>query len=117
MAKNDFDPDKLTTSLDKHGEDIINVKKRIEQLEDKFGNNEKIADTLCETAEKATKMREMISDTFLLLIEKDLKIKGGLKNLIKETDRDVFKHNINKLFSLIFALALIVFGALINKFI
>ena len=57
-TKDDFDPKAITQE---HQKDIGDLKKRIEELEKKFGSHELIAETLCETADKQTKMQGMIS--------------------------------------------------------
>lgn len=85
----DLDLDTIVTT-DRHDKDFADLNKRICQLEEKFGTNEQIADTLCVTAEKAVKMREMISKTFVSLIESDQKIKEALTALINKTDRSWF---------------------------
>ena len=42
----DFNATKIATTVTKHDEEFISVKSRLDLLEAKFGNNEKIADTL-----------------------------------------------------------------------
>ena len=84
-AKNDFNPTNLAPTVNKHDQDIIDVKKRVDALEKKFGSHEKIADTLYETAQKQIKMEEMFSMVFKKLIEKDSKIKSALDTLITQS--------------------------------
>jgi hypothetical protein len=90
MAKNnsnDFSADILAKS-EKHETDIGELTNKIRVLEDKFGTNERIADTLCETAEKATKMQEMIAITFTKVLKTNDDVKKELKTIIDEHDRN-----------------------------
>jgi len=88
--KNDFDPYALTKQVDDHAKDMASITKRLDDLEMKFGTHEQIADTLCITSEKAVKMRDMMSTTFVSLIDSDPKIKDALTQLINKTDRSWF---------------------------
>lgn len=94
--KNDFDVNKIVETGSKHEEEISNLKRQVKTLEDKFGNNEKIADTLCETSEKASKMQEMLTASFLKQIKSNPEIKKALKEVIDETDRDFVRAFIKK---------------------
>lgn len=117
---NDFDAPSLVT-LGRHGEDIADIKKRITDLENKFGSNEKIADTLCVTAEKAVKMKEMFNKNFLDLLEKDTKIKMAITNLVNDADRSYTRSKLKQFgstigFAIIYLLGLIT-SAIVNKYI
>ena len=78
----------LVRKISTHESDIQSLSKRIEKLEDRLGSNEKLADTLCETANKAVKMREMLETNFVQMLSKDDKAKQEIKTIIEQTDRD-----------------------------
>jgi len=83
----DFD---ANTLVKEHGEDISELKARILELENKFGSNEKIAETLCDTSLKAVKMREMLAKTFVETIKTDAEVKAAIEQLVKNTDKHTF---------------------------
>lgn len=118
---NDFNEQELTNTIGKHDEELISVKKRLDSLEEKFGNNEKIADTLCETAEKALKMDEMIRKVFLKLLKKDTDIKSEVSNLVNDLDRNCFKKNLKRFGFTVWTVIIFLLGvlitAIVNKFI
>lgn len=114
QQKNDFNPNDLTQSVDKHGQDLADIKERLEKIESKFGTNEKIADTLCETAEKATKMKEMIRETFLNLVIYDVKIKDSMYGLVNTADRKFLSATLKRLGAIIWSIIMIVIGVLIT---
>jgi len=85
--KDDFDPKAITQE---HGKDIEDIKARVQELENKFGTHEHIADTLCETAEKQTKMHEMIAKTFVKILQHDENVKKEIGVVIDVHDRKKF---------------------------
>lgn len=87
-VSNDFDTNQIIRHVEDHAKDIVALLLRVKELEDKFGNNEKIADTLSETAEKAVKMQTMLQKTFVLLLETNEPVRCEIKKLIKSTDRE-----------------------------
>ncbi len=88
---NDFNAPKIAQAVGKHDQDIIDIRKRIVELESKFGSHEKIAETLSQTATKQIKMEEMFASVFRKLVEKDSKIKTAIEDIIKKSDRDTVK--------------------------
>lgn len=89
MSKNklqDFDLDSIV-KVDKYEKDLSGLEDRIAAIEKKFGNNESIAETLCDTAEKATKMKAMLAQTFVTAIKTDKDTKESLTQLVYEIDR------------------------------
>ncbi len=83
----DLDMDAIV-STERHDKDFANLDKRIADLEEKFGSNEKIADTLCEAATKAAKMQDLFENNFLKLLSRNDPVRDEIKCLIKLTDRD-----------------------------
>lgn len=75
---------------DQHEKDMSGLTKRIEVLEAMFGTHEKIADTLFETAEKQTKMHEMIACTFTKVLKTDDNVKKEVGVVIDGHDRKKF---------------------------
>jgi hypothetical protein len=116
----DFTPADIATTVNKHDEDFILVKERLNELERKFGNNEKIADTLCETAEKATKMHEMLAKTFLKLLQHDVPVKQEVSNLVNKTDRNYFYASVKRVgflvATIVWSIIMIVIGAFVTHF-
>jgi hypothetical protein len=77
----------MTDLVKVHDQDIQKLVSRVEAFEEKFGSNEKIGKTLCETAEESTKMRSMLASTFAYLIEHDVPTKQALTKLLNSEDR------------------------------
>jgi putative Ca2+/H+ antiporter (TMEM165/GDT1 family) len=115
----DFNPAKIATTVTKHDEEFISVKSRLDALEAKFGNNERIADTLCETAEKASKMNEMVGKRFLHLLQNDVGIKSEIANIINKTDRNYFMATMKRVgvlvATIIWSVIMLVIGAWISS--
>lgn len=114
----DFNATKIATTVNKHDEEFISVKSRLDSLETKFGNNERIADTLCETAEKASKMNEMFGKRFLHLLQNDVGVKEEVGNLVNKTDRSYFLSTLKRggllLIGFLYSVLLILVGAWIS---
>lgn len=110
--KNDFDVDDIVHA-DKHQQDIDGLSTRITQLENKFGTNEKIADTLCETAEKASKMQEMLGKSFLKLLQHDTDIGSEFEKIISKSDRNAFYRALKRFGSVSGAIILLLVGAVL----
>lgn len=85
--KNDFDTNKLVETSGKHNEEISDLKKRVRVIEDKFGDNEKIANTIYLTADSQVKMQEMLELSFVKQLQNSPKIKEVIDTLINESDR------------------------------
>jgi hypothetical protein len=113
-GESDFNPDSM---VQEHQKDISDLKERIKALEDKFSTHEKIADTLCETAEKQTKMFDMLSVTFLKLLKNNTDIRDEFKKIIKECDRDFFHSFSSKIGIAAWSIILIIVTAIVTKLI
>ena len=87
---NDFNPDELVKS-DKHKQDISNIEKRLNILEGRVGDNQKVANTFGEAARKQVDMEKVFGEVFARLLEKDETIRSAVKKLVKSVDRDVVK--------------------------
>lgn len=112
MAKNDFDPNQLV----KLNEDLSGLVGRIESLESKFGSHEQIADTLCETTDKASRMKSMLAKAFIDFVQHDHDAKKALKNIVDEADRDAFRLFIKKFGIAVWSIFLIIVSVLITKY-
>jgi hypothetical protein len=110
-TNNDFNAAELTQSVGRHGQDIVDVQKRLKVLENKFGDNIKIADTLCEASKQAVKMKEMIKSIISELLDKDPEIKNRVDNLVKGVDRDSVKCFYKKFGGLIFNGIIFILGS------
>lgn len=106
----DLDINTIVTT-DKHDRDLADLDKRITHLESKFGSNEQIADTLCVTAEKATKMQELFAASFVKLISTDEKSKDALTQLINKCDRNWLYSYLKRIGALSGSILLIILGA------
>lgn len=111
-AKSDFDPNQLV----KLNEDLTGLVGRIENLEEKFGTHEQIADTLCETANKATRMKAMLSESFVDLIQHNPDIKKELKKAIDEIDRNSLIVLGGKIGFGVWSILLIIITAIVTKY-
>jgi len=80
----ELDGESYTQRVDEHGKDLVDLKKRFKILEDKFGTNEKIADTLCQTDEKASKFSEMLEKRFVKLLQTDGSSKKQIRSMVSE---------------------------------
>jgi hypothetical protein len=87
----DFNPGRIATTVSKHDEEFISVKKRLDDLECKFGNNEKIAETLFETASKQTRMEEMFANVFTKLVSRDANVRTALISLMDTNEQSKIK--------------------------
>ncbi|MGH7202860.1 MAG: hypothetical protein ACREHC_00255 [Candidatus Levyibacteriota bacterium] len=107
--QNDFSADILAKS-EKHETDIGELSTRVKALEDKFSTNEKIADTLCETAEKATKMQNMLSGSFIKLIQNDVHVKEAIQKQIRVSDKNAFQSWMKKFGGIVLAIIIYILG-------
>lgn len=117
----DFDPKQIVNFVDSHTKEIGDLSKRITALEDKYGSNEKLADTLCGASETALKLQTMLRNTFVKALENDEPTKNAVKTIIGNTEREQAKILFNQYGGKIWAVIIFLFGllaeALINKFI
>jgi len=89
--KTDFNIDDLVKTGSKHDEEISGLKKRVKIIEDKFGDNEKIADTLCATADTQLKMQEMLQNVFMKQLQSNPVVQEEISKIINKTEKDQFK--------------------------
>ncbi len=94
---------------------MTSLTKKVECLEEKFGTNEKIAETLSDTAKKAVKMQEMFAETFVTLLKSNKDIRKVLADLLDELDRSYTKSFMKRFGSWIGGLVLLIVGALIKS--
>lgn len=87
-SQSDFNPLDLSRKSDQHDQDITDLKERLDSLEERFGTNEKIAETLCNASETAVKMQTMLKGVFLKLLHDDKQITDKMSDMIGEYDRD-----------------------------
>ncbi len=80
----ELDGENYAERVDEHGKDLVDLKKKVKSLEDKFGTNEKIADTLCQTDEKATKFSEMLERRLVKMLKSDGNSKKEIKAIVSE---------------------------------
>lgn len=86
----DFDFNKII-KIDQHTKDIEDLSKRITTLEERFGSNEKLADSLCEAWDKAVRMQELITKSFLKIVASNEDAKECITTLVNKIDRDWLK--------------------------
>ena|SRR3990167_11259645 len=111
-STDDFNPDEI---VKEHDKDIGDIKERLITLEDKLGTNERIADTLYETADKQTKMHEMIATTFVKVLKTDDKVKNELKAVIDDYDRNKLSWLTGKIGVGIWSVFLVVLTFILTK--
>lgn len=112
-TKDDFDPKAITQE---HQKDIGDLKKRIEELEKKFGTHEQIADTLCITAEKQTKMKDMMGAVLIDLLQRNDSVKNEIKDIVDKTDRNAVMVFVKKVGFLGWSILLAVLGVILGYF-
>jgi hypothetical protein len=122
--KNDFVVEELikdlSSDLSNHSKDMISLSEKIKNFELKFGNNEKIAETLFETSKKAVKMQEMLADNFIILLKNNIHARKEILNIINEFDRDFTKIILKRFGFAVWSILMVIIGAfftsIINKF-
>lgn len=86
-AKKDFEISELVKS-DRHEKDMSALDRRVLLLESRVGTSEKIAETLFEASQKAVKMRTMIGNLLIDMLQRDKKVRDELQLFIKKSDRE-----------------------------
>lgn len=110
----DFNAAKIATTVNKHDDEFIAVKSRLDVLEAKFGDNQKIATTFVEVASKQTDMEGVFATVFVKLLAKDEGIKTAVGALINTADRNAVKAFWKKFGFAIWSAALFVLGLLVK---
>lgn len=85
----DLDLDAIVTT-ERYNKDIEALGKRMELLESRFGSNESIANTLCETSKTAVRMQEMLDGSFLRMLCNNEQVKDSIVKLVNPSDRNWF---------------------------
>lgn len=116
----DFDADSLVKS-DKHEKDVAELKGRIENLENRVGNNECMATTILEASKSQKQVDEMLVGSLISLLQKNEDVKTALYTQIDSYDRKAVNKFIKswggKLIALIGAILLLIIGAIISTII
>lgn len=114
IAYNDFNSTELIKNVEDHARDLVSMSARIEMLEKKFGNNEKIADTWCDIIERDTKLQIMLANTFLKLLNENKEVKKSISSIVNSEDRKAFYGFFKKFGGLIAAGVLLFAGAVLK---
>lgn len=80
-------PQDLAQITEQHGTDILGLDERMKKIEDQFGDNEKIADTLVTVAENIKNFDQLFEKAFVLLIKNSTDVKGAFQVFVDEGDR------------------------------
>ncbi len=112
--KEDFE---FKSIIKTHSEGLIDLEERIKALENKLGTHEKIAETLCETAQKQTKMQELLANTFIALLKTNDSIKAATTDLINKADRNAISKLFKKFGMTVWSILMLVIGGIITKII
>lgn len=86
-GKDDFIAESLARQVDDHTKDMGLITKRLDELEARFGTNEKIANTLCEVEENAVKMGNCIEKSISKILINSDPVNNQIKKIIAESDR------------------------------
>ena len=81
---------KLPNELKGAGDVVEDFNTRIIALEEKFGDNEKIAKTLCEVSEKQKDFDKIFEKTIEILIKNSPLVKNAIQGFIDSEDRNIF---------------------------
>jgi len=111
---NDFDVNALLSDVSNHARDMTTLTKKIECLEEKFGTNEKIAETLSDTAEKAVKMQTMLAKTFVTLLKSNDEVKEGISEIVNKLDRKYTALFLKRFSSGVWAIFLVSLGVVLK---
>lgn len=110
----DFDPGSIVRKVDDHDKGMELLSTRIKNIEDKFGSNEQIAETLCDTAKKAVKMQTMLADTFIELLKTNESVKISVTELTNKADRNATSLVLKRFGSSIIAIVYILLGSIMT---
>lgn len=112
--KEDFNLPDMFQNLGAHKTNIADLTSRVKELENKFGDSEKIAITLREAHESAVKMRNLFSDFFVDGLAKNDLVKAKIIKIINEADRSFFFASLKRFGLVIWSLVFIGVGAAIT---
>lgn len=95
---------------------IDSLLQRVDRLEKKFGDNEKIAKTLKETSDNILGMRTMILEIFTDAFYSNKDVKTLLLNFINQADRNWLVFFFRKFWMLILTLSSGIIGSLLTLY-
>jgi hypothetical protein len=91
----DFDPGKIATAVSKHDTDIIEVKLRLDTLEQKF-EPAQIAAVLEGATEDSKKIDKLFSRLFCEMLQNDPDVKKSIGDHIRSSDRSMVYGTLKK---------------------
>lgn len=86
----DFNLNTFVENVSFHSIEIPKLTSRIEKIEEKFGDNEKLADTLHNASQKAVKMQKLFDESFIKLLDESYLVKEKISKIINNVDRNHF---------------------------
>lgn len=110
----DFTPEQIAPRLNKHDEDIVEVKNRLDFIEGKLSTPQKIADFLEEASRDSKKLDLLISQLFCNMLDKDENVKKSIEIHMEKVDRKASWKLIKKWGGL-FAAGIIYLGLITTK--
>ena len=113
-VSDDFD---VNIAIEQHTESISGLVTRITALEDNFSTHEKIAETLCVTADTATKFSDMLGKVFIKQLSGDDETIKAVTKVVDKADRDQFKVWVKKIGAIIGAIILALISGGVGYFI
>jgi hypothetical protein len=84
----DFDADKIAVTVDQHAKDIGALSEKVKCLEERFGSSISLANTLSDASKEAVKLKEMLAESFLELLQKNDAVRNEIRGFIKVVDRE-----------------------------
>lgn len=102
---NQFDA-KTWVQKEDHDREMGEIGSRLKKIEDKFGDNDKIAETLKQTSKKSAVMQKVLISNFVNCIKTHEPTREAIKNLINSEDRKYFFSSWKRMWKIIGTLAL-----------
>lgn len=87
IGKDDFDAPAIARQVEDHTKDMVSLAKRLDELEARFGSNEKIANTLCEVESSAVKMADCFEKSLIKILGQSDPVNKQINKIISEADR------------------------------
>ena len=81
-------PQDLARITEQHGTDITDLTERLTSLEERFGDNEKIAKTLTDVSGNIKNFDQLFEKVFVGLLRTSTDIKSAFRLFVDECDRD-----------------------------